>query len=86
MLIIFVSRSSEEWLVGILFVIDGMVYAIAAAWVRRDVDVLALNMRTQEGGEGGEGEEDLLLWSMASLFLFRIKSERKPWPKWNNND
>ena len=73
----------------VLFMKDGTVYAIAAAWVRRDVDVLALNMRIQAGGEGGDGGErgeGLLLRSMASFFLFRIKSDRKPCPKWNDND
>ncbi len=77
------ERRSGAVLAFELFVKNGMVYAIAAAWVRRDVDVLALNMRIQAGGDGGEG---LLLWSMASFFLFRIKSDRKPCPKWNKND
>ena len=81
-------RSGAVWAI-VLFVKIGTVYASAAAWVRRDVDVFALNMRIQaggEGGDGGEGGEELLLRSMASLFLFRIKSDRKPCPKRNDND
>ena len=80
---------SGALLAFVLFMKDGTVYAIAAAWVRRDVDVLALNMRIQpggEGGDGGEGGEGLLLRSMASFLLFRSNSDRKPCPKWNDND
>ena len=89
MLLIWMEPRSGAVLAFVLFMKDGTVYAIAAAWVRRDVDVLALNMRIQpggEGGDGGEGGERLLLWSMASFFLFRSKSDRKPCPKWNDND
>lgn len=89
MLSIWMERRSGAVLAFVLFVKDGKVYAIAAAWVRRDVNVLALNMRIQAGGEGGDGGgrgEGLLLRSMASFFLFRIKSDRKPCPKRNDND
>jgi hypothetical protein len=86
MLFILMERRSGAILAFILFVRDGTVYAIAAAWVRHDVDVLALNMRIQAGGDEGDGGERLLLRSMASFFLFRIKSDRKPCPKRNDND
>ena len=86
MLLIWMEPRSGAVLAFVLFMKDGTVYAIAAAWVRRDVDVLALNMRIQAGGDEGDGGERLLLRSMASFFLFRIKSDRKPCPKRNDND
>jgi hypothetical protein len=89
MLLILMERRSGAVLVLVLIVKDGTVYASAAAWVPRDVGVLALNMRIQaggEGGDGGEGGEGLVLRSMGSFFLFRIKSDRKPCPKRKDND
>ena len=86
MFVIYMERRLGAVLAFVLFVKDGTVYATAAAWVRRDVDVLALNMRIQAGGEGVDGWEGGELRSMAWFFLFRIKSDRKPCPKRNDND
>ena len=80
----------------LLFVLinAGIMYAIAAAWVRRDVDVFPLNMRIQDGDEVVLFI-DLWLWtrtslevvllidvwlqSMTNFLLFGSRSERKPW-------
>ncbi len=86
MFVIYMERRLGAVLAFVLFVKDGTVYTTAAAWVRRDVDVLALNIGIQAGGEGVDGGEGGELRSMASFFLFRIKSDRKPCPKRNDND